>query len=123
MVSERDAAKGAATNPEEGDPELEGALIAASKAKVELLREQNRHAEAIAKGERGWFGGVFGGKDHAPTFIAFSAMFLGFIAFGWAIFQMANADEPARAFWWDVAQYVLTFTGTALGFAVGNSSK
>lgn len=124
MASERDAAKQAATELEARDPELEAAIASARLVNVDWLREEHRHTEQLARDERGALGVIFGGKDHAPQFMAFVATVLGFLIFAVVLVLIAKAgDATIRTFWWDVAQYVLTFTGTALGFAVGASSK
>jgi hypothetical protein len=123
MASERALAKAAATNAEKSDPDLDVAIKTAMAASLDVLKEQNRSKEKLAAGERGFLGGLFGGRDHAPQFIAFIAMMLGFLAFGYALKQMAGASPEVQSFWWEIAQYILTFTGTTLGFAVGKSSK
>ncbi|MEM8820123.1 MAG: hypothetical protein AAGE90_11435 [Pseudomonadota bacterium] len=123
MVSERERAKAGIVEAVEDDPELDAALDAASRLKLEILKEQNRSTEARAAAERGFFGWLFGGIDHAPTFIAFVAMLVGLGMVVYSINAMNNADEQSRDFWWSVSQSFLAFAGTALGFAVGKTLK
>lgn len=83
---------------------------------VELLREQNRHKEAIA--ELGWFAKVFGGKDTAPVIIAAITLLLGFVMTG-ACMALAAWHPDDRQFWFDWSKTTFTISGTALGFIFG----
>lgn len=56
MAFDRAAAKQSASDKEDSDPEMDAALDDGRSLQVELLKENNRHREAIA--ELGWFSKV-----------------------------------------------------------------
>ena len=118
MESERTRAKAAASDPEQNDPELLDQLADAGRYKVDLLREQNRSREAMAKIDAGWFGGIFGVGRNAQNVIAFLA-FLICLAVAVGCFAAAYRNAERADFWSQQAAVMTGLAGTALGFALG----
>lgn len=122
MVSEREQAKKSATNPEPSDPDLGETLSAANKFHIDLIRENNRHKEQMAHGERGWLGWLVGGPSNAPTIIAFLAASAGLLIALWCLNQ-ATAQGADAEFWSKQSERGFAFAATAVGFIFGRSLK
>lgn len=120
----RAAAKNAIkqASSEETDPELSGALSAAGKLRIELAKEENRHKESMAFGERGAVGAALGGLGNAPLSVGFIALVFGSVAWIWCLNNAAASGEAAP-FWKEQAEKALAFAATALGFVFGRSTS
>lgn len=118
MEPSRDQAKATARDQEDKDPELAVAQSDAARLRVDLEKEANRHREAVAAGERGWFGQALGGRQSAPLAIAFIAVVAGFASWVWCLFQgQVQGNDPA--FWGSQADRALAFASLALGYVFG----
>jgi hypothetical protein len=122
MASDRSDAKHAIEEPENNDPELNDVLQNASRFRIDLVKENNRHKEAMAGGERGFFGRALGGERMAPTIIAFLATTAGLLVWAWCLFQSSVDGQPA-AFWAAQGERALAFAGASLGFIFGRGLK
>jgi hypothetical protein len=109
-------AKGAILTRETGDPELAETLSSGHKFQLELVKEQNRHAEKM----RGLGARIFGHGDNAPTYIAAAAVAAGvFIAGGCLIAAFKSNDQQMIEFWSKQAERSFAFSATALAFIFG----
>ena len=122
MGFKRSDAKAGVGNEEAGDPDLAGALSEASKLRVDLEKEANRHREKMAAGERGWIGWALGGTKSAPLMIAFLAIVFGGIMWAWCLNQ-AQLDAADADYWGTQADRALALMGTALGYIFGRGQK
>jgi hypothetical protein len=120
----RAAAKGAikTASTEGADPELSGALSDAGKLRIELAKEDNRHRESMASGERGVIGWALGGLGNAPLSVGFIALVFGSAAWLWCLHNASVGGETG-AFWKEQAERALAFAATALGFVFGRSTS
>jgi hypothetical protein len=110
------AAKRGIVRREEDDPELDAALSAAHQFQLELVREQNRHKEAM----RGFLGRVFGHDDNVPSYIAASGMAVGLVIFAACLFTAGKSSDTAAAnFWAQQAERSLAFAASCLAFIFG----
>lgn len=118
----RTDAKGAIVSRETDDPELDAALSTAHKFQLELVKENNRHTEAM----RGFAARIFGHGDNAPTYIAAAAVGAGMIiAAGCLIAAFQSETQGSFDLWAKQSERALAFAGTALAFIFGKglSSK
>ena len=121
-VSERDAAKSAATNVESNDPELQSTLNVAHDFQIALVKEKNRHQEEQTRIALGIFGKVLGGERNAPIVVASFAALLGFLFAGACLFLAANSPD-SNDFYSDWSERTLAITTLALGFIFGKKSS
>lgn len=121
MASDRDGALSSATAVEETDSELGEVLAQANNLHLELVKENNRHKEQMASGERGWFGQFLGGERNAPTVVAFIALVL-FSAIGSVCLAAAYNNPETGTFWGDHARNAFALATGALGFIFGRGS-
>jgi len=61
----REDAKGAIIQRDNDDPELDAVLSSAHHLQLHLIKETNRHSEAMRKTELGFFGRIIGGEATA----------------------------------------------------------
>ena len=116
---DRDAAKKAIINRDKSDPDLEDALRNASEFQLGLVKEQNRHKEAM----RGWFSRVFGHDDNVAAYIAAGAMFVGLAAFAYCLYMAGHVDEKVVPFWSQQGERALAFSASCLAFIFGKGIK
>jgi hypothetical protein len=122
MASEREEAKQSVTASQKTDPELRDALGTAHQFQIDLVKEQNRHAEAQTKARLGWFGRLLGGEANAPIVVAAIAALLGF-AFSGACLILAYKDPPNNGFYSDWSGRAFAIATTSLGFIFGKQLK
>ena len=144
MASERDAAKQSASEEESSDADLTTQLQESAEFRLEQIREEHRHKEAIHKQKLGWLGKFIGGAETGPTVVAFVAVVLfsvigiGCLAAaynygnpnvaGWAITTEIHAQiiadsKAAATFWGDNGKNAFTIALSALGYIFGRGSK
>lgn len=118
MASERDEAR--QNISDETDADFSGPIGVAER--LRHLTENNRHKRQMASGERGIFGVLVGGKDQAPTTIAFVAMLLGMAIGAWCLYQgTLNAGD--HDFWAKQSERAFLLATSALSFVFGRSSN
>jgi hypothetical protein len=124
MASEpsRGTAKQAMHDREHSDPELDETLAAGTRLQLDLVKENNRHAEANASRELGFLGKAFGGEKSAPTFVALVAVIAGVVGYGTAMW-LASQDAASAEFWGTQMERALAFASAALAFIFGRGSK
>lgn len=77
-------------------------------------------ADAAARGERGWLGQVFGGKENVPNNIAAFTVVVGVILLCAVIAFAADGTSFTRK---DGVAAALSLVTLALGFLFGRASK
>lgn len=122
MVSEREAAKQAASNREDEDPELTNALTRAHSYQLDLKKEDNRHAEAINQQNLGWIGNIIGDGKSVPTIAALATIFLTVLLAGGLYVAMIYNPEYGDAFSTQ-AERSLAVAGAALAYVFGKGGK
>lgn len=124
MVSDRKTAKASATEPEDSDPELDAALAAAERVRLDGKKEDNRHKETMNQQNLGIVGKVFGDGKSLPITMAFVALVFGAASSaGCWIAAAGSADVEIAAFWATQAERALGFAGLALGYILGTGRK
>lgn len=122
MGSDREAAKKAATNKEDDDPELTAALAAAKDHQLAIKKEDNRHAEQINQQNMGRLGTLVGDGKSVPTVAALSTIALGFLtAIGLYIamvFDPENGEMYSTS-----AERSMGVAAAALAYLFGKGSK
>lgn len=122
MASEREKAKSAITVREQDDPELGAALHEGQNYQLEMIRENNRHSEAMRGHDLGFFGRILGGENTAPTVIAALVVLLGFATFVACLFAASQYSDQAE-FWAKQGERGLGVGAAALAYLFGKGSK
>jgi hypothetical protein len=122
MVFERDAAKKAASNQEEDDPEFDAALRAAKDHQLAIKKEDNRHTETINQQNMGKLGSWVGDGKSVPTVAALSTIVLGFLtAIG--LFVAMFCDPGNGGLYSSNAERAIGVAAAALAYLFGKGSK
>ncbi|WP_439121918.1 hypothetical protein [Marivita sp.] len=122
MVSERAAAKQAASNQEDDDPELDAALKAAKDHQLAIKKEDNRHTEKINQQNMGKIGSWVGDGKSVPTVAALSTIVLGFLTVIGLYIAMFTDPENGELYSSN-AERAFGVAAAALAYLFGKSSK
>lgn len=122
MESDREKAKSAIVAREKDDPELGAALHEGKNLQLEILKETNRHDEAMRGHELGFFGRILGGESTAPTVIAALVVLLGFVTFVACLYAASQYPDHAD-FWAKQGERGLGVGAAALAYLFGRGSK
>lgn len=115
MGTSREEAKGAIVSRDDDGENLSQTLADASNFRLDLLRENNRHAESM----RGHLAKLFGQDNNVPVFVAATGMLLGLIGAA-ALWGIAAQKVPDQAgVWMQQAERLLAFSATCLAFIFG----
>jgi hypothetical protein len=118
----REDAKGAIIQRDNDDPELDAVLSSAHHLQLHLIKETNRHSEAMRKTELGFFGRIIGGEATAPFVVATFVVFLGFLAAASSWFMAAWEPNQAE-FWAKQAERGISVASAAVAFIFVRGSK
>jgi hypothetical protein len=114
MEPSREQAKGAIVSRDSQDAELDQAFEEASKFRLDLVKENNRHTESM----RGAVGRMFGHDNNTPVYVAATGMILGLIGYG-ALVVVATKNPGEANMWMQQAERLLAFSASCLAFIFG----
>ena len=121
-MTDRNSAKSGIQTTEQSEPELQNVLTEGLRLQLELLKEKNRHKEALQKNELGHIGQWLGGESSQSTTLATIVVGLGVVGVIAGIVMSAR-HPTSQDFWSKQMGYSYTAIGSALSFVFGRSSK
>ncbi len=121
-MNSRQLAKQGITGSEDQEPEVQNAITVGHQLQLDLLREKNRHKEALQAAELGRIGRLVGAESAASITLASAVVALGFIGVitGYII---AAVRPGSQEFWGKEIGWSYGAISSAMAFVFGRSTK
>lgn len=108
---------------ETSDPEYDQSIRDSEHYRLEMLKEQYRHAQAMHDKSKGYIGRLIGGESNAASFASLFAVVAGFLTFVGCLVASHWLGLESSTQWGEHSKSALAFAATALAFLWGKGSK